>query len=516
MNLDSLNSCPCNSFHYQSTLSPVSLPLGSPGDWTYLVTVPFNIIAENQVAKIEVNMEVIWDSIDKANSKLAIEYRLLRNGRQILLDNTIFAYDVDATTVHEETLSFFHVDTPGKGSFTYTLQARISSYNNVEGPLSVSKSDMSVNVFNSVDSSSYLFVTYTSAADGKGYVSVVDPQTQKIAGTIKVGNDPRAIAKSPDGAAIYVINYGDETLSVINAATLQITATISVGTEPVAVVITPDNKQTFVANLGSKSVTVIDNSTHTAVNTIALPAAPFSLTVDTNSWFVIAACKDPDSYAAIDTVKYTVQNGNLAWGSENHNPIAVTNNGNWVPMFGPTNIRVYRIDGQSKFRSLTTWNVGGNIAAVATDAGQWHDIFYAIQAPPSTKIMFAGISTGFAGPNYLDGYKGQNDIDVSSDSQKICIVIEASDDQFAGLQIIEPYNGALSHFVRIPVAHQVVITPDSLQAFVTEEQYVTPVDLVTYTKGEAISIGGKVYGMAVSYRTQSKLRPKTQILESED
>lgn len=167
MTIDSTNPCSCNSFHYQSSLSPVSLPLGSPGNWTYLVTVPFNILAENQVAKIEVNMEVIWDSIDKANSKLAIEYRLLRNGRQILLDNTIFAYDVDATTVHEETLSFFHVDTPGKGSFTYTLQARISSYSNVEGPLSISKSDMTVNVFNSVDSSSYLFVTYTSSADGK-------------------------------------------------------------------------------------------------------------------------------------------------------------------------------------------------------------------------------------------------------------------------------------------------------------------------------------------------------------
>lgn len=511
MNLNSLNTCPCNSFNYQTSSSPVSLPLGSPGDWTYVVTVPFNILAENQVAKVEVNMQIIWDSIDKANSKLAIEYRLLRNGRQILLDHTIFEYDVEATAVHQETLSFFHVDTPGKGSFTYTLQARISSFQNVEGPLKISQSDMTVNVFNSVASSSYLFATYTSEEDGKGYVAVVDPQSKKVAGTILVGKDPRAIAKSPDGATIYVINYGDETLSVIHAATLTVSATISVGNEPVALVVTPDNKQTFVANMGSKSVTVIDNSDYTPTKTIPLTAAPFSLTVDINSWFVIAACKDSDSYAAIDTVKLTVQSGSMQWGSRDHNPIAITNSGTWVAMFEPTHINVYSIDGQSKFRYRTTWNVGKNIAAVATDAGQWHDNFYAIQGGLSTIIMRAGISTGFAGPNYLDSYKGQNDIDVSTDSQKVCIIIEASDDQFAGLQIIEPYNNYLSHFVKIPVAHQVVITPDSLQAFITEEHYVTPVDLVTYTKGEAISVGGKVYGMAVSYRTQSKLQPKIRI-----
>lgn len=516
MNLDSANPCPCNSFRYQSSSLSVNLPLGSPGEWTYLITVPFNILIEDQVAKIEVNMQIIWDSIDQAYSQLGIEYQLLRNGRLINVDNTIFAYDADAHAVHKETLSFFYVDAPGKGSFTYALQARISSYKNIEGPLSIAKSDMTVNVFNSVTSSSYLYVTYTSAQDDKGYVAVVNPQNRQVTGTIPVGTDPRAIAKSPDGATIYVINFGDETLSVIHVATNQVTAKISLGAQPVALVVTPDNKQTYVANNGDKTVTVIDNSTLTVLKNIVLPGNPFSLTVDANSWFVIAACKDSDSYTAIDTVTHTLQSGNMLWASEDHNPIAITPAGRFVAMLGLHAINVCIIDGQSKFRTHNFWsNISGNIAVVATDTGQWHDYFYAIQGAPSTKVMRAAISTGMAGPYYIDSYKGQNDIDVSTDSRKVGVIIEASDDQFAGLQIIEPYNNNLSHFVRIPVAHQVVITPDSLQAFITEEQYVTPVDLVTYTKGEAISIGGKVYGMAVSYRTQSKLRPKTQIIESE-
>ncbi len=519
MSLDSASPCPCNSFRYQTLASPVNLALGDPGDWMHIVTVPFNILTEEQIAKIEVNMQVLWDSIDQAYSELDIEYRLLRNGRQITIDDTIFAYDVDEHAIHQETLSFFYVDSPGKGAFTYTLQARISSYLHVEGPLKINKADMTVNIFNSVATSSNLYVTYTSAEDSKGYVAVVNPQTKQVVGNIPVGMDPRAIAKSPDGATVYVVNHGDETLSVIDVSTSQVTDTLSLGSNPVAIVVTPDNRETYVANYDSKTITVIDNSSH-ALTTIDFYGNPFSLTVDAKSWFVIVACKggasSSDTYLAINTTHHTVQSGTINWSSDEHNPIAMTTDGKWVALFGADNIVVWNISGPNSLSYHYTWGVGGSMAAVGTDSGQWHDVFYAIQGGSSTQVMRAGISSGFAGPYFTSSYKGQNDIAVSPDYQKVCVIIEASDDQFAGLQIIEPFNDQHSSFVRMPVAHQVVITPDSLQAYITEEQYVTPVDLVTYTKGEAIFIAGKVYGMALSYVTQSKLRPKTQVLEEED
>ena len=79
-------------------------------------------------------------------------------------------------------------------------------------------------------------------AGGDDDVSVIDLATNtKTGADIGVGDEPFAIAITPDGARAYVANGGDDDVSVIDLATNTKTgADIAVGDEPATSAITPD------------------------------------------------------------------------------------------------------------------------------------------------------------------------------------------------------------------------------------------------------------------------------------
>ena len=59
---------------------------------------------------------------------------------------------------------------------------------------------------------------------------------------IPVGNDPVAVAITPDGTMAYVVNRGDGTVTPITTATNIAGAPITVGPSPTAIAIAPDGK----------------------------------------------------------------------------------------------------------------------------------------------------------------------------------------------------------------------------------------------------------------------------------
>src|SRR5258708_6165878 len=84
-------------------------------------------------------------------------------------------------------------------------------------------------------------------------VSVISAATNKVIGTITVGNSPLGMAITPDNKFVYVANYPDVTVSVIDTATGTMIATIVglTGQVPSQVAITPDGKFAYVAEPGS-------------------------------------------------------------------------------------------------------------------------------------------------------------------------------------------------------------------------------------------------------------------------
>ena len=76
----------------------------------------------------------------------------------------------------------------------------------------------------------------------------IDIATNTADTPITVGNDPVAIAITPDGKTAYVANDISGSVTPIDTATNTAGTPIPVGGDPVAVAITPDGKTAYVAN----------------------------------------------------------------------------------------------------------------------------------------------------------------------------------------------------------------------------------------------------------------------------
>ena len=90
-----------------------------------------------------------------------------------------------------------------------------------------------------------------------GTVTPINTATNKASSPITVGDEPVAIALTPNGKTAMVVNEGSDTVTPIHTATNVAGPAISVGDEPDAIGITPNGKTAYVVNEGSDTVTPI-------------------------------------------------------------------------------------------------------------------------------------------------------------------------------------------------------------------------------------------------------------------
>lgn len=194
------------------------------------------------------------------------------------------------------------------------------------------------------------------------------------------------------------------------------------------------------------------------------------------------------------------------------NPIAVSSNSRTFVAAGKEKALLASLNSGSigPFFSVPYSSLGGQWRSgtfIDRDIQQFHQMYWTEPAP-SEEISIWNVSADnsparWQTPVSYPGYKGQNQVVASPDQLRICITVAASDDQFAGLHIIEPENNNASHFVRLPVAREVAITANSAIAYVSEHRYVHPVNLQTFTEMQAISVDGLVQTILAAYRLQS-------------
>jgi YVTN family beta-propeller protein len=91
---------------------------------------------------------------------------------------------------------------------------------------------------------------------------------------VKVGRLPGAIAVTPDGKTIYVVNLNSRTVTPTRVATNTALRPIKVGGLPEPIVITPDGKTIYVVNLNSRTVTPTRVATNTALPPIKARLRP--------------------------------------------------------------------------------------------------------------------------------------------------------------------------------------------------------------------------------------------------
>ncbi|MFZ0667607.1 MAG: PKD domain-containing protein [Acidimicrobiales bacterium] len=136
-----------------------------------------------------------------------------------------------------------------------------------------------------------------------GTITVINTQKNTPSGDqITVGINPSAIAISPNGASAYVVNEGSDNVSVIDTATGAVTKTIAVGGGPDSIAITPNGATAYVANGTSDSISVISTSSG-QVGTITsnLGLDPVAIAVTPSGQYAYIVCEDSDGVSVLNT-----------------------------------------------------------------------------------------------------------------------------------------------------------------------------------------------------------------------
>lgn len=129
-------------------------------------------------------------------------------------------------------------------------------------------------------------------------VSIVDLNNNTIIGMpIEVGLAPAAIAMSPYGEYVYVVNYDmgqpeTGTMSVIRTSDNTVVATVEGFSGPFAIAITPNGRYAYITNFGSNNfapfgttVSVVDLCNYVVVENIELGIQPSGIAITPNGKF---------------------------------------------------------------------------------------------------------------------------------------------------------------------------------------------------------------------------------------
>jgi len=175
----------------------------------------------------------------------------------------------------------------------------------------------------------YGYVNNYGGPDGVGSgngttVSVVNLETNTIIDELTVGQAPAAVAMSPNGKYVYVINYvngtpGSGTLSIIKTKDNSVTVDAVSGLfGPFGIAITPNGKYAYVTNFGSNdfapigtTVSVIKlKGTPQIVDTIDLAIQPSGIDITPNGRYAYASNYNT-LYAGANFTKLTPGEGTV-------------------------------------------------------------------------------------------------------------------------------------------------------------------------------------------------------------
>ena len=100
------------------------------------------------------------------------------------------------------------------------------------------------------------------ADSGTNLVSILNTVTHTLLENVIVGNQPVALAVSPDGTRAYVANYGDGTVTQVNLVAGTTLATIPVGGQPTSVALSSSGTlwvggQGFLTEINTQNMSVV-------------------------------------------------------------------------------------------------------------------------------------------------------------------------------------------------------------------------------------------------------------------
>lgn len=140
-------------------------------------------------------------------------------------------------------------------------------------------------------------------------VSIIDPSTNKVVGTINGIEVNHGAAVAPDGSRIYVSNEADSTLDVVDSKTLHVTNKIKLSGHPNNISIGRDGRRVYVSiAVAPGAVDVIDTVSLQKVKSINNDGAVHNTYVTPDGKYVVAGSVAGKTISVIDA-----QTDDIAW-----------------------------------------------------------------------------------------------------------------------------------------------------------------------------------------------------------
>jgi YVTN family beta-propeller protein len=132
-------------------------------------------------------------------------------------------------------------------------------------------------------------------------VTMVDPRSRKIVGTIPTGqDDSHMLALSHDGQLVYTANVRPGTVSVLDVPGRKTVAVIPVSGEIQRISISTDDKLVFTADQTKPQLAVIDTATRKILTWVALPGVGYGSAATPDGRWLLVAIPSTNQVAVVD------------------------------------------------------------------------------------------------------------------------------------------------------------------------------------------------------------------------
>src|SRR5580693_10670064 len=132
-------------------------------------------------------------------------------------------------------------------------------------------------------------------------VSIIDPATNKVVGTINGIEVNHGAAAAPDGSHYYISDEGRSTLDVVDTKTLKVTRSIPLSGHPNNIGISKDGRRVYVSiAVAPGAVDVIDTTSLEKVKSIPIKGAVHNTYVTPDGRYVVAGSIAGKTISVID------------------------------------------------------------------------------------------------------------------------------------------------------------------------------------------------------------------------
>jgi YVTN family beta-propeller protein len=132
-------------------------------------------------------------------------------------------------------------------------------------------------------------------------VSIIDPKTLKIVGTIPTGQEQsHMLALSRDGSRGYTANVGPGTVSVLDMKGRKTLAIIPVSKSTQRIAISPDDSMVFTADQTKPQLAVIDTATNKVKTWVPLPGVAYGTAPTPDGRWLLVTLRTSKQVAVVD------------------------------------------------------------------------------------------------------------------------------------------------------------------------------------------------------------------------